>query len=73
MIDSVSRMFLEECKYIFKEKKMFKYIIKDIEVSYNESDKEDSDEENSNEGNSDEEIILCIFRNFFYWKIVFLW
>ena len=45
---------------------MFKYIIKDIEVSYNESDKEDSDEENSNEGNSDEEIILCIFRNFFY-------
>ena len=47
-------MFLEECKYIVKEKKMPEYITDDIEIS-SESDREDSDEENSNEENPNEE------------------
>ena len=42
-------MFLEECKYVVKEKKMSKYIIKyiiyDIETS-SDSDEENFDEEN---------------------------
>ena len=48
-------MFLEECRYFVKEKKMPKYIIEDVEISSDESDEENSDEENSNEKNSDEE------------------
>ena len=36
-------MFLEECKYVVKEKK---YIIDDIEIS-SDSDRENADEENS--------------------------
>ena len=42
-------MFLEECKYVVKQKKMRKYIIDDTEIS------SDSDEENSSEENFDEE------------------
>ena len=38
-------MLLEECKQVVKEKRMPKYIIKDIEISSDESHKEDSDEE----------------------------
>ena len=37
-------MFLEECKYVVKEKK---YIIDDIEIP-SDSDRENADEENSN-------------------------
>ena len=52
LIDSVfrtgknyySQVFLEECKYVVKEKKMPKYITDDVKIS---SDK-NSDEENSN-------------------------
>ena len=62
LIDSVfrtgnyyPRVFLEECKYAVKEKKMPEYITDDIEISSDDSDKEDSDEEISNEENSDEE------------------
>ena len=63
MIDSVYRtnknyypqMFLEECKFVVKEKKMPEYITDDIEISSNDSDWEDSDEENHDEENSDEE------------------
>ena len=62
MIDSVfrtgknhySRVFLEECKYVVKEKKIPKYIIDDIEIS-SDSDREISDEQNSDEANSDKE------------------
>ena len=67
MIDSVFRrgdncypqVFLEECKYVVKEKKISKYIVDDIEIS-SDSDIENSDEENSDEKisekeNSDEE------------------
>ena len=37
------QVFLEECKYVVKEKKIPKYIIDDIEIS-SDSDKENSDE-----------------------------
>ena len=61
-IDSVFRtgkiyypeVFLEECKYVVKEKKIIKYVIDDIEIS-SDSDRENSDEQNSGEENSDEE------------------
>ena len=52
-------MFLGECKYVVKEKKIPKYIIDNIEISSESdeqnSDKETSDKENSEEENSDEE------------------
>ena len=38
-------MLLEEYKHVVKEKKISKYIIDDIEISY-DSDKKNSDEEN---------------------------
>ena len=44
-------MFLEECKYIVKEKKMPEYVTNDIEISFDDYDREDSDEENSDEEN----------------------
>ena len=40
------QVFLEECKYVVKEKMIPKYIIDDIEIS-SDSDRENSDEENS--------------------------
>ena len=46
-------MFLEECKYVVKEKKILEYITGDIEIS-SDSDKQDSDEENFSKENSDE-------------------
>ena len=58
------QVFLEECKYFVKEKEIPKYIIDNIEISFNSdrensggenSDEENSDEENFNEKNSDEE------------------
>ena len=59
MIDSVYRrdknyypqVFLEECKYIVKEKKISNYITRHINISSDGSDREDSDysdEENFN-------------------------
>ena len=48
-------MFLEECKFVVKEKMMPEYITDDREISSNDSDWEDSDEENHDEENSDEE------------------
>ena len=47
-------MFVEECKYVAKGKKMLEYITDGTEMSSN-SDREDSDEENPNEENSYEE------------------
>ena len=67
LIDSVFRVgknyypqvSLEKCKYVVKEKKMPKHIIEDIEISFDDSDKENSDiessQENFDEENSDEE------------------
>ena len=62
LIDSVFKtgkhyypqVLLEECKYVVKEKKTFKYIIEDIEISSG-SDRENSDDKGSDEKNSDEE------------------
>ena len=39
------QVFLEECKHVVKEKKATKYIIDDIQMSF-EFDEENSDEEN---------------------------
>ena len=50
-------MFLEECKYIVKEKKIPKYIIDDIEISF-DSDRENSDEENSGKENLMKKILM---------------
>ena len=47
-------MFLEECKYIVKEKKMHECVTDGIEIS-SESDRKYSDEENFNEENPNEE------------------
>ena len=47
-------MFLEECKYVVREKKIPEYITNDIEI-YSDSGREGSDEEISNEENSDGE------------------
>ena len=44
-------MFLEECKYIAKEKKMLKYIVDNLEIA---SSDENSDEENYSEKSSNE-------------------
>ena len=60
LIDSVYRsgknyypqVFLEECKYDVKEKKMSKYITEDTKIF---SDEENSDQENSDKENSDQE------------------
>ena len=50
-------MNLEECKYVFKGKKVHKYIPDNVEISSNEesSDEENYDKENSNEENYSEE------------------
>ena len=44
-------MFLEECKYAVKWKKICQYIIDDIQI-YPDSKRENSDRENPNEENS---------------------
>ena len=44
-------VFLEESKYIVKDKKMSEYITDEIEISSDDADREDSDEENSDEEN----------------------
>ena len=48
------KCFLEECKYVVKWKKIFKYIIDDIEI-YPDSNSENPNEENSDKENSNEE------------------
>ena len=39
-------MFLEECKYVVKEKRKSKFITDNIEISSDDSDEENSNEEN---------------------------
>ena len=48
-------MFLEECKNVFKEKKISRYIIDDIEI-FSDSNRENSDRENTDRENSDKKI-----------------
>ena len=59
------QVFLEEHKYVGKEKKMPKYIIVDIEIS------SDFDRENSDEENYGKEILMKklknIVHNFFFY------
>ena len=50
--DYYPQVFQEECKHVFKEKKMPEFITDDIEIS-SDSYREDSEEENSNEKDSD--------------------
>ena len=65
MIDSVSRtrknyypqVFLEECKYVVKEKKILKYIVDDIEIS-SDSETENFDEENSDKKSLMKKILM---------------
>ena len=47
-------MFLEECKYVVKEKHMPEYITNDTDIS-SDSDRKNSNEKNSDKRNSDEE------------------
>ena len=72
------QVFLEECKYVIKEKKILKYNFDDIEIS-SDSDKEDSDEEDFDEENSDEKnvkntrIVKLIFKVYKkIYKILFI-
>ena len=59
MIDSVYRtgknyypqVFLEECKYVVKEKQTPEYITDDIEISSDNSDREDFDYKKSIKSN----------------------
>ena len=39
------KVFLEDFKYIIKEKKVIRYITHDLEISSDDSDKKDSDKE----------------------------
>ena len=63
MIDFVSRtgenyypqLFLEECKFVVKEKKILEYMTDDIEIYSDDCDRGFSDEEVSHKQNSDEE------------------
>ena len=50
-----SQVPLVECKWVVKEEKMLKLLLKNIEISSEESDKEESDEENSDKENYIEE------------------
>ena len=50
------QVFLEECKYVVKEKKIPEYITDDTEIFPDDSDREDSDEENFNKENSDKKV-----------------
>ena len=72
LIDSVFRtdknyypqVFLEECKYVVKEKRIPKYIIDDTKIS-SDSDTENSDEESSDEENQKDTNITQILRLIF--------
>ena len=48
-------MFLEECKNVFKEKKISRYIMDDIEI-FSDSNRENSDRENTDRENSDKKL-----------------
>ena len=45
------QVFLKECKYVVKEKKMLEYITDEIEISSDDSDAENSNKEKFNEQN----------------------
>ena len=53
-------MFLEECKYVAKEKKILKHIIDNTEIS-SDSDDENSNEENLRNTNTTHILQLCFW------------
>ena len=55
------QVFLEEYKYVVREKKIPEYVTDEIEISLN-SDKEDSDEETLNEGKSEKHFLQFFFH-----------
>ena len=57
------QVFLKECKYVVKEKRMPEYITDNIEISF-DSDGEDFGQGNSDEENSDEE---NLYLKYFEW------
>ena len=59
-------MFLEECKYVVKERKIPKYIINDVEIC-SDSDRENSNKKKSDEEKSDEEKLDEKLLNFFFY------
>ena len=59
-------VFLKECKYVVKEKKMSKSIIDDIEISC------DSDKENTDEKYSDEKFLMKKIRKYFLYFFLYL-
>ena len=63
-------MFLEECKYYAKGKKMSKYIVDGIEIS-SDSDREHSDEKNSAEKILIKKILMKRIKKYSYSKINF--
>ena len=62
-----AQVFLEECKYVAKEKKIHKYIIDDIEI-FSDSDEENSDEKNLKNTNITHilKLIFVAYKNFFF-------
>ena len=77
MIDSVYRkdkdyyrqVLLDECKYVVKERKMSKFITDDIEISSDDSNRENSDEENSNEENSIYNFFSRKYNKFLFFRL----
>ena len=53
-------MFLEDCKYVIKEKKMPEYV-----TNNDEKNSDYSDEENSSEENSFEQVLVSFLRKYF--------
>ena len=53
------QVFLEECKYVYKEKKnsIKNFITDEVEISSDDSGEKNSGENNSDEKNSDEKIL----------------
>ena len=49
------QVFLDECKYDIRQKKMPECIIDDINISSHDSDRDESDEENCDGENFNEE------------------
>ena len=58
-------VFLEEYKYVIKENKITKYIIDNVEISF-DTDKESSDEKNSDA----EDLNILLMKFFVYIKML---
>ena len=54
-------MFLEKCKNVFKQSKTSKFITDDIEISFDDSDRENSGDKNSNKENAFFYLFIYLF------------